>query len=93
MGFAKKVATKTNTDLTTDVGSSNLVDWYPGAPPMLVREEVLSLGEYGLLTILHPANLPTNDRLESERQTAANTKGDWRDAMRTYRWDDYSPDL
>lgn len=94
MEIAKKVARKkTIDDSIIDIGTSSLADWYPGAPAISVREEVLSLGDYGLLTVLHPTNLPSHDQLENEREIEAHTNGDWRDALRTYRFDDYSPDL
>jgi len=72
-----------------EVADMGLTDWFSGAPPVRVDEEAIGLGSYGrILTILRPGTLPTADQVEHAERRARETKGDWRDTMRPYHWDD-----
>lgn len=66
-----------------------LADWFAGAPGVWAAEEALGLGDYGrVLTVIIPEKLPTADQAEHARRKRMQSSGDWRDALRSYSWDD-----
>lgn len=65
-----------------------LAEWFDGAPNVPVTEEVVGLGPYGrVLTVLTCTNLPSADAYRAAQERKASRKGDWREAMRTWGWD------
>lgn len=69
--------------------TAQLSDWFAGAPNVWTAEEALGLGKHGgVLTVLVPEGLPMAEAVEHQRREAERSPKDWRDALRTYRWDD-----
>ena len=69
-----------------DGSTGVLCEWFDGAPAIPVAEEAMGLGTYGrVLTVLVCQGLEQ----DSEHPPEHESKRDWRDAMRTYRWDSY----
>ena len=70
--------------------SGMLSEWFLGAPNSDVTEEAMGLGRYGrVLTVLWCPDLPSPDEQLEQEEAARRPPTDWRDSMRTYRFDDY----
>lgn len=87
MRLAKKLSKFAVSGVET--GMTQLADWFAGAPGVWAAEEALGLGDYGrVLTVIVPEGLPTADQAEHARRKRVQPGGDWRDALRSYSWDD-----